>query len=1104
MRKVHYDWRSCIGLLLALVLLITTVMPVFAEELTTDELATVAETEVDTVESAAEDSSPLLLTDEETGVFVEVPADAIPEGMTRDQLLLRVKNLTEREQRAYLNTVGVSEDELLWVYDISLLNKETGNEVEPNGLVSVIVPEQTPEGANIVHVSDEGEANVLTNSAVATEEMAMFESDSFSPIGAVLTSWNWSVPVTTPIYAALPPTMYERYGFPTIIYYQEDGVRLGTGFCIEPGTIFQSGSMDSDGNAEAPGYTITYVSSVNDVNSASSETLTEEEFKLFKRILYTYYTQFRDAKYFNEDGTKNVNADAGITNGSYSGAIWYKNGTVDGKWYQLPYARYEEYYWGNAQYKGHYMLDEYVQAKHWMYAQGLIHILLIGQVRDTQQNSPGNFANNYLTLAEYLQRHGGATGQAYYDMLYGSNDVTDEEIDAYLDFKVGTSPDSQNVVIVVPSTGGISTTVNVNGNSSTESSMYTLTNPTVNEDGTVTVQVTDTVQWSNFKGDEVLGKTYTVRAVLYEKHDNGVLSQVAETNRLTNGSTTVTVNAESGSFTMDFGTLQLEPGKEYVVYEEMLLNGERKFAHQDANDNAQSFKIQDIDYVNFKVKKTWEDGLTPEAVTVELYKNGVATGKTVELSASNNWTYEWTKLLPGTYTAKELGYAGKGFHPELETETGSGAMQQVQNQSTTVWNSISSSQIQHGDRIVLYDGTGAVSYSDRSGYSLTAYRRSIDTNNIEATPSAIWTVQSAGSGKVYLYNETSGRYLSVNENTGGPWSLDTATSTSANTEFTIDSQKRLSYKNETYGVGYNPNGSGNYYSYNRTAYTPISFTIYRAETTVTTEEAYVIHNVADVKHNLQIYKTDGSTGLAGATFSLYTSDGQKIGTVTTGDSGVVTFTNLESGGYYLVEDAAPEGYYQITDRIYLYIAVDGSVTQTSNLSQVGIESINNGTAQQVRILNTLKPTTGDLELVKVDAENSNQKLEGATFELSKDGKTVTMKTSDEGGVIRFEDLPFGTYTLTETIAPDNYTLESTPIVVELSEEGVRVVSAGTNVTMTVVGDQAVLEVTNKEKVVAVLPSAGGNGMSQVLKASLSILSLSCVAFYLRKRWIPGT
>lgn len=58
---------------------------------------------------------------------------------------------------------------------------------------------------------------------------------------------------------------------------------------------------------------------------------------------------------------------------------------------------------------------------------------------------------------------------------------------------------------------------------------------------------------------------------------------------------------------------------------------------------------RDVEKTQISVTKVWEDsndqdGLRPESVTVTLYRDGVATDKSVELSEANNWTYTWKEL----------------------------------------------------------------------------------------------------------------------------------------------------------------------------------------------------------------------------------------------------------------------------------------------------------------------------------------------------------------------------------------------------------------------------------------------------------------------------
>lgn len=69
---------------------------------------------------------------------------------------------------------------------------------------------------------------------------------------------------------------------------------------------------------------------------------------------------------------------------------------------------------------------------------------------------------------------------------------------------------------------------------------------------------------------------------------------------------------------------------------------------------------------------------------------------------------------------------------------------------------------------------------------------------------------------------------------------------------------------------------------------------------------------------ISVYKVDANnqdTYLQGAVFSLYKSDGTKVGTYTTDTNGYFGVSYLAYGNYYLVEDKAPDGYVGGTDKI---------------------------------------------------------------------------------------------------------------------------------------------------------------------------------------------
>ncbi|MBE5107535.1 isopeptide-forming domain-containing fimbrial protein [Bacillus thuringiensis] len=81
------------------------------------------------------------------------------------------------------------------------------------------------------------------------------------------------------------------------------------------------------------------------------------------------------------------------------------------------------------------------------------------------------------------------------------------------------------------------------------------------------------------------------------------------------------------------------------------------------------------------------------------------------------------------------------------------------------------------------------------------------------------------------------------------------------------------------------------------------------------------------------------------------------------------------------------------------------------------------------------PPVGQIEIEKVDAEDTNIKLKNAVFQIvDKDGKEVGKLTTDENGKATSDQLLFGTYTIKEVQAPDGYMLLREPIEVEITSK----------------------------------------------------------------------
>lgn len=156
------------------------------------------------------------------------------------------------------------------------------------------------------------------------------------------------------------------------------------------------------------------------------------------------------------------------------------------------------------------------------------------------------------------------------------------------------------------------------------------------------------------------------------------------------------------------------------------------------------------------------------------------------------------------------------------------------------------------------------------------------------------------------------------------------------------------------------------------------------------------------KGSISITKTDGNQPLSGAVFGLYANkdlaDNDPKTAVTNGQ-GVAEFNDLSAGTYYLKEITAPNGY-ALSDEVHTFIIGNGE---------------NAAWDCEKTITNQLKKYT--LKLTKKG--DDGKLLQGVDFTLS--GNGITKKSaSGKDGVVKFDGLPFGRYTIAETKAPQGY------------------------------------------------------------------------------------
>ncbi|MFX3648131.1 MAG: collagen binding domain-containing protein [Paenibacillus sp.] len=159
---------------------------------------------------------------------------------------------------------------------------------------------------------------------------------------------------------------------------------------------------------------------------------------------------------------------------------------------------------------------------------------------------------------------------------------------------------------------------------------------------------------------------------------------------------------------------------------------------------------------------------------------------------------------------------------------------------------------------------------------------------------------------------------------------------------------------------------------------------------------------------------DSSKKLQGATFELYWNNGatrEKIDELTTGEDGKIAKGDLLPGDYELVEVVAPE-FYQL-DATPIPFTIVENQTQIITLTK-----------------SNAMGTGGKLVVTKVNAKDHSV-LSGIEFELrDRSNAIIDTKVTDLNGVIEFDNLPYGPYTLVETKA-EGYVIEQPETLVSI-------------------------------------------------------------------------
>ena len=145
---------------------------------------------------------------------------------------------------------------------------------------------------------------------------------------------------------------------------------------------------------------------------------------------------------------------------------------------------------------------------------------------------------------------------------------------------------------------------------------------------------------------------------------------------------------------------------------------------------------------------------------------------------------------------------------------------------------------------------------------------------------------------------------------------------------------------------------------------------------------------------IKILKTDSETGqpLQGAEFTILDDHMREVTKGTTDESGVVVFAGLPLGPYYCQESQVPPGYFPEGGIELVYLDGNGKVVTLSY---------------------TNKPARGSIKLTKKNSDG--ELLSGVVFTLyDADKHEIKTGTTDENGVVVFDNLPIGDYWYAET------------------------------------------------------------------------------------------
>ena len=350
---------------------------------------------------------------------------------------------------------------------------------------------------------------------------------------------------------------------------------------------------------------------------------------------------------------------------------------------------------------------------------------------------------------------------------------------------------------------------------------------------------------------------------------------------------------------------------------------------------------------------------------------------------------------------------------------------------------------------------------------------------------------------------------------------------------------KVRLKTDGLNSSYDPGSISNPYLTNNRATLDYSGSFYDINTNTFVEKSHVSADfpkpqVKGITYDLRVLKwnTDDDAPLAGATFKLTRtwtdSNGVQHNDVVSDslksdDDGYVTVTGLPWGTYTFEETAAPSGFVLPQDRtrtFSLCYTNDSSGLTASTISSADANRAMSAT-EAARIDNERVKT--DVDLRKVDANDTSKPLAGAKFSLYKDDGDGSFdrakdkiafadRETGSDGTVEFPKLTVGTYFLVETYTPAGYQLNDEVYRVQVFDVAGEAGGAANNMIQVGKADGSDMRapdtpntVTIADKPVPVMPVAAGPGtagfrmIATCLLAAGGLVAVATVLRMIRSR-----